>query len=190
MIECDSRANGRCRSAKMHSPPMIAGIRSYLAASGLDVAREVRNGALALSSEQNHVVGGRFVIEQLLAMLEEAVDQALKDGYDGLWASGDMAWEFGSGRDFSRLLDYKRALEELFLKCPALSGVCQYHTQTLPATAICDGLYSHEAIYMSQTLSRLNPSYAGHRSPAGERPSLSSHEVRNRLQLLGKAIDR
>jgi hypothetical protein len=28
--------------------------------------------------------------------LERAVQQALSEGYDGLWATGDMTWEFGS----------------------------------------------------------------------------------------------
>jgi hypothetical protein len=31
----------------------------------------------------------------MMAKLEDAVTQALADGYKGLWATGDMGWEFG-----------------------------------------------------------------------------------------------
>jgi len=43
------RANNRC--LYLNSPPMVAGIRSYLAADGLDVALEVNNGSLILPSD-------------------------------------------------------------------------------------------------------------------------------------------
>ncbi len=39
---------------------------------------------------------GSFDVPMMLANLEEALDQALRDGYKGLWATGDMTWEFGS----------------------------------------------------------------------------------------------
>src|ERR1700683_1555808 len=50
------RANNRC--LYLNSPPMVAGIRSYLAADGLDVAQEVNNGSLILSSDSGPLVNG------------------------------------------------------------------------------------------------------------------------------------
>ncbi len=35
----------------------------------------------------------------MLHKLEDALDQALSDGYKGLWATGDMTWEFGSEKN-------------------------------------------------------------------------------------------
>jgi hypothetical protein len=52
------------------------------------------------------------------SLLEGALHQALNDGYQGLWATGDMSREFGPERDFSKLLDYEWRLEELFQKHP------------------------------------------------------------------------
>src|ERR1700744_677186 len=43
------RQNYRC--LYLNSPPMVAGLRSYLAAAGVDVAQEVARGRLILSSE-------------------------------------------------------------------------------------------------------------------------------------------
>src|SRR5580658_10306380 len=85
--------NQRC--FYLNSPAMVAGLRSYLFAAGVDVAHEIEKKSLVLSSGQNHLRNGRFEVDQMLGMLEESLDQALADGYAGLWASGDMSWEMG-----------------------------------------------------------------------------------------------
>src|SRR6476620_6640420 len=122
--------NKRC--FYLNSPTMVAGMRSCLAATGLDLAREVKRGALVLSSDESHLIDGQFDSDRMLTMLEHAIDEALHDGFKGLWATGDMTWEFGNEKNFVKLLDYERGLEELFEKYISLSGVCQYHTDTLP----------------------------------------------------------
>lgn len=156
-------ANKRC--LYLNSPPMVAGIRSYLAATGLDVAAEVDRGTLVLSSDDGHLVNNRFDGERMLILLADAVDQALKDGYEGLWAAGDMTWEFGPEKNFSKLGEYERGLEELFRKQPALQGICQYHIDTLPVEAVEEALYTHRASYINETLSRINPCFVSPDSP-------------------------
>ena len=42
----------------LNSPPMVAGMRSYLAASGVDVAEATARGSLVLVSEQQHLIDG------------------------------------------------------------------------------------------------------------------------------------
>jgi len=143
----------------MNSPAMVAGMRSCLAAEGLDVASEVENGALIFSSDESHLNDGRFDAEAMLSKLRDAVDQATQDGYSGLWASGDMAWEFGPEENFDKLLAYEQGLEDLFRRCPSLHGVCQYHTETLPVGLAASALSAHRACYVNETLSRLNDCY-------------------------------
>ena len=176
------------RCLYLNSPTMVAGMRSYLAAAGLDVAGAVGSGALMLSSEQNHLVGGRFVPERLLTTLDEAANQALSDGYNGLFATGDMAWEFGREQDFSKLIEYEWGLEELFRRCPTMSGICQYRVDTLPVPAVRDGWFAHRAVFVNQTLSFLNPSYVGHRCEA-RHPDWSLSELEDNLLKNGEPID-
>ena len=149
--------NYRC--LYLNSPPMVAGLRSYLFAAGVDVPTEVAKGNLVLSSDHSHLQEGRFNVTRMLKLLNDAVEQAVKEGYDGIWATGDMSWEFGPEKDFSKLLEYEWRLEELFLKQPSLSGVCQYHRDTLPSEIVEQGLSSHQAIFINDTLSRVNPRY-------------------------------
>jgi len=149
--------NWRC--AYFNSPAMVAGIRSYLSAAGIDVFDQISRGALMLSSDQSHIVNGRFRGDLMLQMLSRAANDAVRDGYSGLWATGDMTWELGPEKDISRLLDYEWQLEEMFRMHPQLSGVCQYHIDSLPANASKIALHTHQAVFINETLSRLNPDY-------------------------------
>jgi MEDS: MEthanogen/methylotroph, DcmR Sensory domain len=148
--------NYRC--LYLNSPPMAAGMASYLAACGVDIAHESGRGSLVLSSAQ-HLVNGKFDVSRMIQSLEDAARQALKEGYAGLWASGDMAWEFGSHLDVNTLIEYERRLEELFDRQPGLSGICQYHAGTLTSEATRIGTLVHRSIFVSESLSVMNPYY-------------------------------
>lgn len=149
--------NYRC--LYLNSPPMVAGIRSYLAAAGIDVEAEMARGSLVLSAEQGHLVDGRFDVPRMLESLSAALQQALHDGYAGLWATGDMTWEMGPQKDFTRLLDYEWHLEEFLRTHPEMSGICQYHAETLPREVLRHGLLAHRSIFVNETLSLVNPQY-------------------------------
>ena len=151
------KLNENYRCLYLNSPAMVAGMRSHLFAAGTDVPKEIMKGSLVLSAESTHLVDGRFNIDRMLEMLDEALDQALNDGYQGLLATGDMSREFGPERDFSKLLEYEWQLEEFLRARPALCGICQYHADTLPAEVLRHGLLTHPALYINETLSRLNP---------------------------------
>jgi hypothetical protein len=151
------KANHRC--LYLNSPAMVAGMRTYLAAEGLDLTKEIGKGALILTSDQSHLLNGKFNVDRMLDRLDLAVQEALAEGYAALWATGDMTWEFGSESNLDKLLEYEWRLEEFMKNNLCLHGVCQYHRDTLPQHAIDAGLRSHKAIYINETLSHLNPDY-------------------------------
>lgn len=138
---------------------MVAGLRSSLSAEGVDVASEIEKGRLVLSSEPVVSEEGEFDVDSMLQKLEEAVDQATRDGCKGLFATGDMTWELGSEKNFSKLLEYEYKLDDLFQKWPTLSGVCQYHRDTLPPEVLRKALLTHPLIFVNETLSRINSLY-------------------------------
>lgn len=152
--------NYRC--LYLNSPAMVAGMRSYLAAAGVDVAHEVGKASLVLSSDQQHLTGGSFDVERMMHTLEAAFHQALGDGYEGLWATGDMTWEMGPHKDSAKLLEYEWRLEAFFREHPELGGICQYHADTLPREMMRQGLLVHPTIFVNETLSFLNPHYTHH----------------------------
>lgn len=148
------------RCLYLNSPAMVAGIRSCLAALGLNLSEEIEKGSLIITSDQSHLVGGRFDVQRMIDMLRQAMHQALADGYTALWATGDMTWEFGSESNLDKLLDYEQQLEAFMQNNVSLSGICQYHRDTLPSHAIETGLQTHKALYINHTLTRINPDCA------------------------------
>ena len=82
MIRQKLDENYRCLF--LHSPAMVTGIRSYLFAAGIDVTKEIVKGSLVLSSSNAHLDQGCFIVDRMLRMLENALHQALHDGYEGL----------------------------------------------------------------------------------------------------------
>jgi hypothetical protein len=137
----------------LNAPPMIAGIRSYLAAAGIDVASATARGALVLSSDEAHLISGRFDADNMLGLLDDALTQALDSGYAGLWAAGDMTREFGPEKDYSKLREYERRLEALFQRRPELQGYVnitriRYSRRLLPKP------YTSTAPVISMTHSR------------------------------------
>ena len=71
------------RCLYMNSATMVSGMRSSLAAMGVDVALAIAETRLVVSSEPV-LDGDDFNIEQMLQKLEAELDKALKDGYKGL----------------------------------------------------------------------------------------------------------
>ncbi|HXU27000.1 MAG TPA: MEDS domain-containing protein [Bacteroidia bacterium] len=164
------------RCLYLNSAPMVAGMRSTLAALDVDVESELAKERLILSSEPVSP-GGVFNSKLMLTQLEDSLNQALSDGYKGLWASGDMTWEFGPEKDFSKLLEYELGLEEIFSKRKELCGICQYHQDTLPKDAMRQSLLAHPSIVISETLTRINPHYIKSSWPAGLNTTTQLDEV-------------
>jgi hypothetical protein len=153
------KLNENFRCLYLNSPVMVAGIRCYLAAAGIDIAHELEKTSLVLSSDQRHLIKGHFDVDLMMHTLEDALGQAVNDGYDGLWASGDMTWELGPQNEFSKILEYEWRLEEFFQTHPALGGICQYHADTLPREVLRHGLLTHPSMFVNETLSLINPHY-------------------------------
>jgi hypothetical protein len=151
------RRNYRC--LYLNSPAMVEGMRSLLASAEVDVEAETARGSLVISAEQAHLVNGRFDVNRMIETLGQTLDGALREGYFGLWASGDMSWEFGPEQDFGKLLEYEMRLEEFFEIHPEIYGICQYQKAVLPSEAMKHGLLAHPALYMNETLSLINPYY-------------------------------
>lgn len=113
------------RCLYLHSPTMVTEMRTLLSTGGTDVTHLVSRGQLVLASDHSHLLNGQFQIERMVTLLRNAVNDAVQDDYRGLFATGDMGWEFGPDQDFSHLVEYEWHLEDLFREQPALSGICR-----------------------------------------------------------------
>jgi hypothetical protein len=155
-----ARLEQKHRCLYFDSEQMVAGLRSHLAQIGIDVAGETAKNSLVFSSELNHLSEDQtFDVHRMIAALEDALNQTLRDGYVGLWASGDVAWEFGPKVDFGQLFEYEMRLEDFMCTHAEMSGICQYHASVLPFDAMQTGHEMHPSFFINETQSRLNPAY-------------------------------
>jgi MEDS: MEthanogen/methylotroph, DcmR Sensory domain len=155
-----ARLQQKHRCLYFNSKPMVARLRSNLAEIGVDVARETANNSLVFSSHLSHLSEDQtFDIDRMIATLEDTLNQTLQDGYVGLWATGDVAWELGPKGDFGQLLQYEMQLEDFLCAHTEFSGICLYHASVLPPDAMQTGHEMHPSFFISETQSRLNPAY-------------------------------
>lgn len=137
---------------------MLTEFASALSRLGVDTNNEISSGRLVLSAE-SPATEDDFDIDAMLVNLESALDQAISDGFKGLFATGDMTWEFQSVKNFSKLMEYEYRLEKFFQRRPEFVGICQYHKDTLTPEACRQGLMNHQSIFISETVSRVNPHF-------------------------------
>lgn len=147
------RKNWRC--LYLGSPEVVDMAEAALQAQGVDTRSESERGALVLSSDRSHLVGGKFHPEKMIEQLITLIDGATKEGFEGLFATGDMKWELGASDNFDRLLEYEALLELVFRRKP-LRGICQYHRDLVPARAVRDALVTHRSVYVNEALNRDN----------------------------------
>jgi signal transduction histidine kinase len=148
--------NWRC--LYLGSPDMVRMVSDALTARRVDTAYEMERGALLFSSDRGYLDGGTFDPRAMVDDLCALIDAAVRDGFQGLCATGDMRWELGADSNFDRLLEYEALLEQVFRDKP-LRGICQYHRDVIPAQAVRQALVTHQSVYIGQTLNRDNLFY-------------------------------
>jgi hypothetical protein len=149
---------GNWRCLYLGSPEMVQMVEGSLPRHGIDTTSEMKRGALIFSSERGHLENGSFDPRAMIDGLRELIDDAMRDGFEGLCATGDMRWELGPDDNFDRLIEYEALLEQLFREKP-LIGICQYHRDAIPPRTLKDALATHRSTYIGQTLNRDNLFY-------------------------------
>lgn len=143
---------GNWRCLYLGDPDSVHMVESALIGKGIDTDREARRGALVMSSERDHLSGGAFDPLTMVDGLRAMIDEAVRDGFQGLCATGDMMWELGDEENFDRLLEYEALLEQVFYEKP-LQGICQYRRDVVPPRAVNEALLTHRSAYIGRTLS-------------------------------------
>ena len=132
--------------------------RVELSHTGVDANEAVKNGALVVAThDEAHLVDGRFDCERMLALLNQAVETALNDGFTGLRTCGDMSWLLHDPPGCTQVVEYEALLNPFFQGVRA-SGMCQYDRKRLPATLLDHALATHPSAVVDGA-HRQNPFY-------------------------------
>ena len=143
--------------------------RKLLAHSGIDVDREEARGALVLGDKKSYLPDGVFDPDQMLAMLDRTVKNALTAGFTGLRSAGDMAWLLEDAPGSDRLAEYEAQLNQ-FCRTHKAIILCLYDRNSLPAAAIDHSLATHRYVHMAGVTLE-NPFYESDHRSADRQPA-------------------
>ena len=80
-------------------------------------------------------------------MLNEAVEEALNDGYTALRTCGDMTWLLDDAPGSLQVVEYEALVTSLFRNVRAVA-MCQYDRTRRPPALIDHGLVTHPTVLM------------------------------------------
>jgi MEDS: MEthanogen/methylotroph, DcmR Sensory domain len=116
-----------------------------LSAAGVSATEAVDTGALLLlTTRAAHLMDGHFDCERMLAMLNDAVEDALNAGFAALRTCGDMSWLLADAPGSNQVVEYEGLLNQFFQNVRAL-GMCQYDRSRLSERHLHMGLATHSS---------------------------------------------
>lgn len=125
------------------TPAELQRFDAALQAAGHDAAPLIEHGALLeLTHAQAHLLDGRFDCERMLKMIDDAVRQAIADGFTGLRVCGDMSWLLLEAPGSGEVGEYEARLNQFFATTRS-AAMCQYDRQRLPPPLIDMALATH-----------------------------------------------
>jgi hypothetical protein len=115
---------------------------------GIDLSLNIENGSfLFIKKEDIYLRGGYFYPETAIQMAKKIELDALKEGYGGLWISGDASW----------IMDY-RSMESDYIKYEAnintavqnstINAVCLYNELLFDKNILIEVLRTHPHLYL------------------------------------------
>lgn len=110
---------------------------------GLPVDVAARSGQLTVASSTDiFLADGRFAPERTLEVLSGHIDQAERQGYDGLRVASDMGWALGPVSGIEQLVDYEGRVGRLLADRRA-TAVCQYDRQGFDPVSLASVAATH-----------------------------------------------
>lgn len=133
--------------------------RAELRRAGIDISAEEKRGALVLiTKREGHLKGGSFKASRMIEMLNRAVADALKAGFAGLCAAGDMTWLLDDAPGSHEIVEFEALLNHFYSSNQAL-GLCQYNRNRLPPKVLDTCLATHRHIRVEGPMILENPFY-------------------------------
>jgi len=128
-------------------------VRAALRARHLDTSREAKRGALnLLESNAAYSIRGNFDPEETMMWFNNAIEQALCDGFSGFRAAANMSWALDLEDGPERLIVYEALLRSLFSSARA-TGLCLYDRNLMPLAVIDGALSTHPVVCTHGTYS-------------------------------------
>ena len=134
-------------------------LRDLLQSRGVDAgAAEAGRALLMMTSGEAHLADGAFDSERMLRLLNDALEEALNDGFAGLRTCGDMSWLLDEPPGADQVVEYEAVLNEFFRSARGL-GMCQYDVRRMPAYLLDEAAVTRHSSVVAAGRHRTNKSF-------------------------------
>ncbi|RLI75576.1 hypothetical protein DRO97_02985, partial [Archaeoglobales archaeon] len=124
----------------------------------IDIDEYIRSKQFViLTKEEAYLKDGYFDPDKMIELLKEAERQAIKEGYAGLRATGEMTWVFTRLPGVEKLIEYEAKLNYFFPKSRCVA-ICQYNENKFDAEMLLDVILTHPKLIIYDSLCE-NPYY-------------------------------
>lgn len=132
-------------------------IRESLRTVDVDVDARIEAGDLVLRDASEVYLDAGFDPERMTGALEDACEDSLAEGYEGLCVAGENTWCFRTEFSFDHILDFEVGFDAA---CPDLPVValCQYDLTRFSEASAAKALWTHENLIYRNTVCE-NPFY-------------------------------
>lgn len=111
--------------------------------AGHDIDRFLKSKQLeVLTKKETYLKDGEFTPEKMIAFVEEAEKKALKDGYSGFRATGEMTWIIDSSVNTNILIEYESKLNNFFDNSKS-KIICQYNEKKINNEILSSAIRTH-----------------------------------------------
>lgn len=135
--------SGGYRCLFMAEDDIADGVAEALRADGVDLHAARESGRLVFQSErETYGSHAGFSPHEMLATLVDGSHAAQGDGFQGLRASGEMAWPVNDAEEIQPLMEYEARVNG-FLEDHPVMALCLYDRNRFPPEVIIDVLRAH-----------------------------------------------
>ncbi len=121
-------------------------IRKAFIGSGVEIDEYLKSGQFVfLTKEDAYLKGGSFDPDRMIATLKQAEETALKEGYSGMRATGEMTWVLSKHPGSHRLIEYESKLNYFFPNSRS-SAICQYHESRFDPDILIGVIHTHPKV--------------------------------------------
>jgi anti-anti-sigma factor len=121
-------------------------VAELMAGRGFDVSDFVDSGQLVVKGcTETYLGSGTFDAEEMLDCIRGEVRASEAEGYPRMRITGDLSWASPDAPGSPELVEYERAVDEIYRDTGSM-GVCQYDTTQLAPAALANAVHAHRAV--------------------------------------------
>ncbi|MBI2847127.1 MAG: MEDS domain-containing protein [Chloroflexi bacterium] len=124
----------------------VAEVMEAFERQGVNVSALIRSGRLSIITKvESYIREGHFDPDKMISLIRDTAETAVREGYKGLCATGEMTWSLAGHQGSEKLIEYEAKLNYFFPQSRALA-VCQYNADKFPAETLTQMLKVHPLV--------------------------------------------